>query len=163
MPTSAQALRTLPSGIAHTTETSGALKFRLSYSVPVKVTPLASADLPFNFKVAAAPQFTFEAGGEIGMSGDFIIRTYKPSPTDLVFGVFKKKASTIEVNFELAAGVAGELGKTDVLSAFLGALFPDAKPAEAGFSDDQSDALEEALESCASSNLAVALNGACAA
>ncbi len=163
VPTSAQDLWNLPLGIAHTAETSGSLKFRLSYSVPVNVTPLASADLPFNFKVAAAPQFTFEAGGEIGMSGDFVVRAYKTTPTDLVFGVFKKKASTIEVNFELSAGIAGELGKTDVLSAFVGALFPDARPAEAGFSDDQSDVLEDALESCASSNLAVALNGACAA
>ena len=163
IPTTVHALRNLPLGIAHTAETSGSVKFRLSYSIPVNVTPLALGRSPVQFQSRSRSPVHFR-GWRRNRHERRVHRSYfQAAPDDLVIGVFKKKASTIEVNLELAAGIAGELGTKDVLSAFVGALFPDAKPAEAGFSSDQRDGLEEALQECASSNLAVALNGACAA
>jgi hypothetical protein len=159
----AAAIRNQPVGIATTADIAGAVKFSASYSLPINVNPLASAGLPFNYTIGLNPQATLQVAGEIALLGEFVVRSYKTSETQLILGVYKKKQSTLTVKFTAAGGVAADLGKTDVLTPFLDAVFPGMTAAAAGFAGDDGAALGAALKDCVDNSLSAAVNGSCSA
>ena len=50
------AVRSQPAGTVRVNDLSGSVKFSGSYSVPISVNSLASADLPFNQQIAVSPE-----------------------------------------------------------------------------------------------------------
>ena len=165
IPRTVEEIRKQPLGTAHTAEVGGTVTFSGSYSVPINANPLASAALPFNYKIALNPEATIEAGGSLALTGDFIIRTYKTTETELTFGLYKKKGTSIEVQFTAATGIAGNFGTggTDLVSAVLGKIFPNIDPSVAGFTGEQAEALDSALHACIDNSFATSINGSCAA
>jgi hypothetical protein len=160
---SVASLRSLKPGIIQTTSVSGVLKLSASYAFPITVNPLASASLPFNYQLTVTPQATLGVVGELALSGEFIVRAYKSSETQLVLAVYKKKETTLGVKFTVAAGVAANAGEFDVLTAFRQAVFPATTAAAAGFTGEDAEALNGALKECLDYSLTSSVNGACSA
>lgn len=165
IPRTVEEIRKQPLGTAHTAEVSGCIKFSGVYSVPISANALASASLPFNYKLTLNPEATLEIGGSLALSGDFVVRTYKTSETRLILGLYKKKGTTLEVKFRAAAGVAANVGDddTDLAGTVLDKIFPKIDPSAAGFTGEQAEALEGALHACIDNSLATSINGSCAA
>jgi len=165
IPRTIEEIRKQPLDTAHTAEIGGTVTFSGSYSVPINANALASASLPFNYKIALNPQATLEVGGSLALTGDFIVRTYRTSETELTLGLYKKKGTSIEVQFTVAAGVTGNIDSsdTDLAGAVLGTIFPGIDPAAAGFTGQQAEALAGALHACIDNSLATSINGSCAA
>jgi len=165
IPRTVEEIRKQPLGIAHTAEVGGTVTFSGSYSLPINANALASASLPFNYKIALNPEATLEVGGSLALSGDFVVRTYKTSETQLTLGLYKKKGTTIEVDFTAAVGVAANFGSSgkDLVSMVLGRIFPKIDPSVAGFTGEQAEALDDALHACIDNSLATSINGSCAA
>jgi hypothetical protein len=165
IPRTVEEIRKQPLGTAHTAEVGGTVTFSGSYSVPINANALASASLPFNYKIALNPEATLAIGGSLALSGDFVVRTYKTSETQLTLGLYKKKGTTIEVEFTAAAGVAANAGTstTDLVAAVLGRIFPKIDPSVAGFTGEQAEALDGALHACIDNSIATSINGSCAA
>jgi len=157
------ALREQKVGIAYTLETGGSIKFSGSYSLPISVNPLASAGLPFNYNISLDPDVTVRIGGEVTLSGQFVVRSCKTSDTELTLGVYKKKNTTLTATFEAGVGIRAHIGETDVVAAFLGAIFPSVDPASAGFTEEQAGTFKTALNDCIDSSLSVAVNSSCSA
>ena len=165
IPRTVEEIRKQPLGTAHTAEVGGTVTFSGSYSVPINANALASASLPFNYKIALNPEATLEIGGSLALSGDFVVRTYKTSETQLTLGLYKKKGTTIEVDFTAAAGIAANAGASgkDLVSTVLNRIFPKIDPSVAGFTGEQAEALDDALHACIDNSLATSINGSCAA
>jgi hypothetical protein len=165
IPRTVEEIRKQPLGTAHTAEVGGSVKFSGSYSVPISANALASASLPFNYKLALNPEAILKIGGSLALSGDFVVRTYRTNETQLILGLYKKKGTTIEVKFVAAADIAANLGEddTDLAGAVLDRVFPKIDPSVAGFSGEQAEALEGALHACIDNSLATSINGSCAA
>ncbi|MGA8026081.1 MAG: hypothetical protein WB992_02980, partial [Bryobacteraceae bacterium] len=160
---SAGAVRAQPAGTANVIDLSGSVKFSGSYSLPIDVNALASADLPFNHKIQVNPGVTLKIGGEIALTGDFIVRSYKVSQGELRLGVYKKKGTTLSASFTAGAGIETDVDGTDVIPAVLDAVLPGVDPKKAGITGDAAADLKSALKDCIDHTLSVAINVACSA
>jgi hypothetical protein len=150
-------------GTVHATDVSGTLKFSGSYSVPIGVNALASAELPFNHEIIIQPAPLLKIGGEIALEGDFIVRSYRTSPTELCLGVYKKKGTTFTVTFTAAEGLQGEVGTRDLLGKFFSAVDPKIDPFKAGITGPTAGQIKAALTECLSHSFSMMLNVACSA
>ncbi len=150
-------------GTVHATDLSGTVKFSGSYSVPIAVNALASAELAFNHEITIQPTPLLKVGGEIALQGEFIVRSYKTSGTELCLGVYKKKGTTFTVTFTAAEGLEGEVGTTDVLGKFFSAVAPKIDPQKAGITGDNAAELKSALTECLNHSFSVMMNVACSA
>jgi hypothetical protein len=154
--------RQLP-GTVNVTDLSGSVTFSGSYSLPASVHALASADLPFNYKINLTPGANLTIAGEIALSGEFVARSHKSSATELQLGIYKKKGSTFTATFTAGAGVEADLGKTDLISAFFKTAFPGVRPEQAGIVGDRADALRDVLGASIDRSLSIAMNIVCSA
>jgi hypothetical protein len=159
----AEALRNLPVGIVCVSELGGTVAISGSYQLPVSITPLASADLPFNYKVSVQPDATLKLAGSIAFSGDLIVRAHKLTGTTLEIGVYKKKGSTLSASFTAESGVGIDLGTTDLAAAILNTAFPGVNSKGAGISGGSAEELNDALKDCVDRSLSIAMNVSCSA
>ena len=160
---SAAAIRGLPAGTVTASDLGGSLTFSGSYSLPVSVNALATANLPLNHQIALNPSVTLQVVGQIALAGDFHVRSYKPSETQLVLGVYKKKATTLTATLTAGAKLEADLGKTDLLAAVMGTVFPGVDPAQEGVTGDTAAALKTVLQQGLDRSLSIAANLACSA
>ncbi len=159
----AAVIRNQPAGTVTAVDAGGTLTFTGSYALPISVNALASADLPFNERIEVNPAMTIEVAGQIGVTGEFIVRCYRPSDTELRLGVYKKKGTTLAVSLSAGAGVEADLGKTDLLSAVMGAAIPGVDPEKAGITGPTADCLKRVLKDGIDRSLSIALNATCSA
>jgi hypothetical protein len=155
-------------GTVNATDLSGSVTFSGSYSLPANVHALASADLPFNYKINVNPGASLAIAGEIAISGQLIVRSHKVSATKLQLGVYKKKGSTLTATFTAGAGVEADLSHaagadTDLIAAFFKTAFPGVRPEQAGIVGERADALRDVLTSSIDRSLSIAMNVACSA
>jgi hypothetical protein len=150
-------------GLVSTLHTAGSINFSASYSLPISVNPLASAGLPFNYTISLDPDVTVRVGGEITLSGEFVIRSYKTSETELIIGIYKKKDTALTATFQAGVGIRADIGETDIVAAFLGAVFPSVDPVAAGFTKEQNETFKAALKECIDSSLSASVNASCSA
>src|SRR5581483_7664456 len=110
------------------------------------------------------PAAPLEIGGEIALTGEFIVRSYRVSPSELNFGVYKKKGVTLTATFTAAAGIEADNAQgKDLISPFLKAVLPAANARKAGISGDTATELNHALKDCLDRSLSIAMNVACSA
>jgi hypothetical protein len=159
----ADALSNLPLGTVCVTELTGTVTLSGSYELPVSINALASADLPFNYKISVQPEATVKLGGSIALCGDMIVRAYKLTETSLVIGVYKKKGTTLSASFTAGAGVEVDEGTTDLAAAILGAVFPAVNCKGAGITGGDAADLDSALKDCIDHSLSIAMNVCCSA
>ncbi len=159
----AGAVRSQPSGTVTVADLAGTLTFRGSYALPLSVDALASANLPFNSNIAVTPAASVEVAGQIDVTGDFLVRSYKVTDTELRLGVYKKRGTTFTASLTASVGLEADLGKTDLLAAILGAVLPQTDLAKAGIPDDTAAALKEALQTGIGRSLSIAMNVECPA
>ena len=145
---SADAVRQQPAGTVNVNDVSGTLKFSASYCFPVSVSALASADLPFNYKIDVKPAVTLKVAGEIALTGDFIVRAYRVNAGELHFGVYKKKGSSFKASLTAGAGIQAAAHGTDLVAAFFGAVVPGVDLAKEGITGKDADALKGAIKDC---------------
>jgi len=159
----AAAVRSQPAGTVTTVDAGGTLTFCGSYSLPISVNALASADLPLNHTITLNPSLTAEVAGLIALTGDFQVRSHKPSGTELHLGVYKKKGTTLTACLTAGAGVEAEVGTTDLLAAVLGAVFPAVDVKSQGITGDTAAALQDVVKQAVDRSLSIAVNVACSA
>ncbi len=150
-------------GTVNVNEISGSVTFSGSYSVPISVNSLASASLPFNQKIAVSPDVTVQLGGQICLTGDFVVRSHRVSEAELRFGVYKKKGSSFKVTFTASAGIQANVASKELISTFFGAVFHAPDLDKLGITGNDAAALNAALEDCVDHSLSLSLNAACSA
>ncbi len=156
-------IRKQPPGTINVNEMSGSVKFSGSYSVPISVNSLASASLPFNQKIAVGPDVTVQLGGQICLTGDFVVRSHRVSEAELRLGVYKKKGSSFKVTFTASAGIQANVGSKELISTFFGAVFHAPDLDKLGITGKDAATLNDALEDCVDHSLSLSLNAACSA
>jgi hypothetical protein len=157
------AVRSQAPGTINVSELSGSVKFSASYSLPIDVNSLASASLPFNYKIEVNPSVNVTVGGEIGLFGEFVVRSHRVSDSELRFGVYKKKGTSFKASFTAAAGIEVDVGDTDLLDKFFSAVFPDLDLDKVGITGKDAKALEDAIGDCVDHSLSLSLNASCSA
>ncbi len=144
-------------------ELNGTVKISGSYSLPISVAPLASASLPLNYNISVQPAPALEIAGQISITGNFIVRCHKASTAEVHLGVYKKKSTTLSASFTAGAGLDADIGRTDLLSAFFGAVLPAINVKTAGLAAEDTKEIQSALKSCLDQSLSIAYNASCAA
>ena len=157
------AIRNQPPGTVNMSDISGSVKFSGSYSVPISVNSLASADLPFGQKFDVSPNVSVELDGEMKFTGDFAVRSHRVSASELHFGVYKKKGSFFKVTFTSSAGIEADVGGKDLISTFFGAVFHAPDVGKLGITGKDADALDDAIQDCVDNSLSLSLNATCSA
>ena len=161
---SASDVRAQKPGTVNVAEVSGTVKMTGSYSFPFAINSLclASKDLLFNYTLKVQPEAKLKVSGEIGVTGDYIIRSYRKSETALQFGMFKKRGSEFSAGFTAITGLESTVGGQDVVSGILSAITGvDAK--KAGLSDEQAGDISKVLKESIDRSLSMSLNLACSA
>ena len=156
-------IRKQPPGTINVNELSGSVKFSGSYSAPISVNSLASANLPFNQKIAVSPDVTVKLSGQICLTGDFVVRSHRVSDSELRLGVYKKKGSSFKVTFTAGAGIQANVASKELISTFFGAVFHAPDLGKLGITGNDAAALNAALEDCVDHSLSLSLNAACSA
>lgn len=159
----ASSIRSQAPGTVNTTDLSGTVTFSGSYSLPISVAPLASLSLPFNHTLKIQPLPTLEIDGQIALVGEFIVRCYKVSDTQVQFGVYKKKGAALTASFQAGAGITASTGQGDLLSKFFGAVLPGIDVQAAGLTGDDAQNIQDAVKSSLDHSLSVSFNTACTA
>jgi hypothetical protein len=158
-----QAIRNQPAGTVRTIGTTGKVAVCASYSLPAAINPLASANLPFQFKLAVQPCATVQLTGGITLTGAFTVRAHRVSENTLVLGLFKKKSTTFSATFTARAGIATDVGTTDILTPILNAVIPGPALQGLNLNTEQAAELKAALGSCVDLSFSAALNACCSA
>ena len=162
-PATAEKLRETPEGVAHTAQTTGSIKLTASYAAPLVVNPLATLGMPLNLSLSVAPNVGASISGSIKLEGCFVVRSFRSSKTKLVFGVYKKRETSLTASLNAAAGVGVDVGSADVLAKVLDAVVPGADLGGLQLSDEQRDELRGALKECVDHSISLALNACCTA
>jgi hypothetical protein len=160
---SAAAIRKQKSGTVNTADIGGTVTFTGSYSLPITVNALASANLPFNYKIEVNPAATAEISGQIAVSGDFVVRSHKLSDTELRLGVYKKKGTTLTAAITANAGIQVEHTSKDLLATVLGVAFGGADAEIFGISSADAAMFNTVLQESLDRSVSIALNLACSA
>ncbi len=161
--TSAEAIRRQPLNTVNTTEMKGSITVGVSIQQPFTLNPLASASLPFNQAVSIEPTVTLRLGTSVEVAGDLLLRCYKVTADLLTIGVYKKQGSTLSVGLTTGAGLEGNVGSDDVLSAILNAALPGIDVAAAGISGSEANELNAVMKTGLCRNLSAQMNATCSA
>lgn len=156
-------IRSQRAGTVNTTDLSGTVTFTGSYSLPISVAPLATANLPFNHTLTIQPSPTLEIAGQISLTGELIVRCHKTSDTEVQLGVYKKKGSALSATFEASAGIQATTGHGDLLSRFFGAILPGIDVKAAGLTGDDAQNIQGAVKSSLDRSLSISFNAICSA
>lgn len=156
-------LRNQAMGTVCATELTGTVTVSGSYQLPVSVNALASADLPFNYKISIQPEETLKLSGSIALCGDLIVRSHKVTNTTIDLGVYKKKGSTLTAGFTAGVGIGVDHGATDLAAGLLQTVFPGVDSKDSGISGDAAKGLNSALKDCIDRSLSIAMNVSCSA
>ena len=160
---SLESVRQQPPGTVNVSDLKGTVTYSGSYSVPISVNSLASANLPFNDKIDVNPGATLKLAGQIALSGEFVVRSHKVSDQELHFGVYKKKNSILSASFTASAGIQTDLAGQDLITTFIGAVFPAVDLSKAGITGKDADALRDAVQGCLNHSLSLSMNATCSA
>jgi hypothetical protein len=161
--TSAKGIRDQGPGTVEVSHVTGTVTVAGTYQLPLSVDALASAQLPFNYNLKINPGVTVKVGGQIAITGDFVFRSYKVSPTEVRLGCYKTKGSTLTASFIAGAGIQVGSGSDDLFSQLFGVLFPSIDVAKAGITGDQAAALNSVVKDSIDHSLSVSINAECSA
>ena len=160
---SAAALREQKPGTVNSAGIGGTVTFSGSYSLPVSVHALASANLPFNYNIEVTPAPTVEISGKISVAGDFVVRSHKVSDSELWMGIYKKKGTTLSAAVTAKAGMQVNVDGRDLLETILGAAFGGAQAEKSGIPPADAAVFDTVLRESLDRSVSIALNLACAA
>ncbi len=161
--TTAAQLRRLPVGVVQVRDLSGSVTVTGSYSVPLSLNPLASADLPLNMQLQVAPAATAKISGSLCITGELLVRSYRAAENLLRIGVYKKKGTTFTASLTASAGVEVDAGSTDLLGTILNAALPGVDVEKSGIPAGDAGALNKVIADALDRSLAISLNAACSA
>jgi hypothetical protein len=147
----------------HLVETTGTVNFSGSYAVPINVSALASAELPFQYKVSLNAAITMKVAGEIAVSGSFRVRCYKTSDSVIQLALYKKKGTELTVRFTVGAGIEADIGSTDLISSFFEAVMSTADPKQSRLTEEEGEQICQVLKDSINQSLAISLNTVCSA
>jgi hypothetical protein len=161
--TNAAGIRKQPANTVNVTEVTGSITAAVSFDQPFAMNALASANLPFNESASIQPTVTLSLGSSLQVAGDFLLRCYKMSDSVVRMGIYKKHGSTLTVSLAAGAGIEGEIGGDDVLSALLKAALPGVDVVAAGLSGDTAATLNGVIRDGLCRKLSATFNAVCSA
>ncbi|MGH9431684.1 MAG: hypothetical protein ACRD3T_09090 [Terriglobia bacterium] len=163
--TSAAQLRNQKPGTVQASDIIGTVTLSGSYSLPISVNQLSLADakLPFNYSVNVRPQLGVTLAGSIAITGEYIVRSFRKTGTELQLGVYKKRGTDLSASFTAGAGVHAPVGKTDLIASFFSAVVPGVDLKAAGLSDADLKTIQKTLKDSIDRSLSLSLNLCCSA
>lgn len=162
IPSTPEKIRATPIGFAHTAEIAGNISLGASYSAPLIVNPLATLGA-LNFSLNIQPNANASIQGSITLSGSFVVRAYRSAEAKLVFGVYKKRKTSLSASLSATAGIGIDLNSTDLLTKVLNAVIPAPDLSGLQLDDSQRDELRSALKECVDQSISLAANACCTA
>ncbi len=163
IPDSAKDVLAMPQDAIYASDVAGTVTIGGSWTLPLAVNQLslANAKLPFNKSVAVEPAVTVELAGEIALTAEFRVRFRRAGANLLRVGLYKKKGQTFEASFTAGAGLDADVGTTDLIAKFFGAVDPrihldSLQPGDAA-------KIQQVLKDSIDRGLAISLNAACSA
>jgi len=160
---SPEALRKQKPGTVNVTDIGGTVTFTGSYTLPVSVNALASANLPFNYKIDVKPSATVEIAGTIAVTGDFVVRSHKASDSELRIGIYKKKGTTLSAAVTASVGTEVTHKSRDLLATVIGAAFGGADAGKSGIPEANAKQFEPVLQESLNRSVSISLNLTCSA
>jgi hypothetical protein len=144
----------------------GSLKISGGFSVSAIPNPLASVDLPFNAgKLEVKAGIVAGIKAAFSITGSYQIRARRTSADTIELSFCKQKGTTLTVDLSVSAGVAADLGSTDLLAKLLGAISSNPNDdatkklfAEGGLSKDEIATLTGAIKSSLEHSLQASLD-----
>ncbi|HEY3627285.1 MAG TPA: hypothetical protein VGL00_13410 [Terracidiphilus sp.] len=160
---SADSIRQQPANTVNVSELSGTVTFTGSYEIPLAAGAFATVNLPFNSKIAVAPDGIVEIQGALAVSGEFLVRSYKLSENIVRFGLYKQKGTTLTASISANADIDANVGGTDLLGLLLNAVLPGVDVAKSGIDAQNAKALNSVIKDTLDHRIGVELNARCAA
>lgn len=162
---SAAALRDQRTGTVVVCEASGTFEVSGSYELPLAVNQLSLAEAEIPFKVSVAPSATLKAGGAVSVTGDYLVRCWRRSGSELIIGIYKKRGTELSVSFQAGAGLEANAGDLDLIQAFFSAVAPQVNLSATGLTaaDPAYAPLAKALNDSIDRSLSISMNASCAA
>ncbi len=145
-------------------DVSGSFAIQGSYSYPfaTRSFSLATLSLPFHHELQIAPALDASLTGSLTVKGEFLGRCYRVNDSRIQLGLYKKKDSDFAVSFEAEAGLSGEVGSADLVSALFSAL-PGANFDAVQIPEADRKTMEQALQGAVDQGFSFALNSSCSA
>ena len=128
---------------------SGSLKISAGLKAQVAPNPLASVALPLNagtVNVEAGP--TARLSASFTISGSYQVRAHRLDANTLELSFVKERGTQFQADWSVSAGIAADLGTTDLIATALGAIDKDAIKPEAftGLHPDEAKTLASAIK-----------------
>ncbi len=158
-------VRNLKSGTVCVSDIAGTVTLSGSYSLPIGVNQLALAEALVPYKIEINPALTLKVGGAVALTGDYSVRCWRKSDAELILGLFKKRGTTLRAMFSAGAGLAANVGGTDLIEAFFSAIAPDINLEASGLtkSDPRYSLISKVLNDSINRAFEISANASCAA
>jgi hypothetical protein len=162
---SATDVRSQKTGTVRVADVSGTVTVSGSYSYPVALNQLSLAEAIVPFQIDINPAITLKVTGSVALTGDYAVRCWRKSESELVLGVFKKHDTTLTAKLTAGAGLQANAGNTDLIATFFSTVSPGIDLAGCGLAktDPSYKVMDTALTESISHALAVSVNASCAA
>jgi hypothetical protein len=162
---STAAVRGQKTGTVLVADTSGTVTVTGSYSFPISVNQLSLAEATVPLRIDINPNLDATVTGDVSLTGDFSVRCWKRTASELVFGIFKKHGTNWSASINTQAGLEAGLAGKDLIETFFHAVIPGVDLQKSGLSKEHPDyaAIVAALEAGIDRNLAISTNASCAA
>lgn len=138
----------IPQGVIYKNDLSGTVTIGGSWTLPLAVNQLslAQANLPFDSKVSVNPELTLSVSGDVCITGEFSVRFRRSAPNLLRVGLYKKAGTTVDASFTASAGLAADVGSTDLINAFFSAVVPGANVSKIPGAADIQQVLNDSVD-----------------
>ncbi|MGH9310978.1 MAG: hypothetical protein ACRD1U_16500, partial [Vicinamibacterales bacterium] len=155
-------LAALPIGAYASVEGAGEVQLSASVELASVTNPLATPGLPIVGSVGVSAGASVSVGAEWRASGSFEIRVTKMAGDRVRLSYYKRAGSEIVVDATAAVGVSAKIGDNDAIQLLLGAISSDPEAdvlalVNAGLSDAQIEALQQAIASSVDRSLRLSL------
>lgn len=163
VPASVADLHLLEVNDVATVSGSGSLTLSGDFKFSVFSNPLASIDLPLGAGTIAVKEGVVEdVRASFQLEATYQVRAHKLDQDTVELMFVPEKSDTFQLDASLSAGVSADIGSTDLISNFLGAVDAAKTPgaavlAKAGLSKDETDTLTKAVKNGIDRNLAASV------
>lgn len=161
---SAADLRNQKTGTVLVADQSGTLTISGTYSFPISLNQLALAGTVVPFKITLNPALSVSVGGSVAVTGEFTVRSWRSSDTQVILGLFRKKGTILTATFSASAGIAANAGNTDLVQAFFKAVDPTVNLQNAlPQTDPRYSSINQVLQDSISQGLNISINASASA
>lgn len=145
-------IQALEPGTVCAVDGTGSLKLSGSYDLDFLTNPLAAVDLPLApGAIRITSGGSVSVGASLTLTGEYQFRVTRLDGNRTRLGVYRKKASELDVSVTPSFGLTANIGDTEIISTVLSKICADPKAdlkslAAAGLDDKTADSIASAIK-----------------